>query len=109
MTEKTKLVPSAAVEKSLAPAASDIPVVPSPDIPALEFTPARGESERAFEAFRAYLELGPGRRYAAAGRKVGAALAPAAMTSPMPCATSSPPAAAPFAYAGFPDFNRSLL
>ena len=74
MTEKTNLVSSSAVEKSLSPAASHIPVVPSPDLPALDFTPARGESERAFEAFRAYLELGPGRRYAAAGRKVGAAL-----------------------------------
>ncbi|MEI8291277.1 MAG: hypothetical protein WCH99_17555 [Verrucomicrobiota bacterium] len=74
MTIKTNLVPSAAVEKSLSPAVSDNPVIPSPDIPPLEFTPARGESDRAFEAFRAYLELGPGRRYAAAGRKVGAAL-----------------------------------
>ena len=30
-----------------------------------------GESERAFEAFRVYLELGPQRRYAAVARKVG--------------------------------------
>ena len=74
MNETTNLVPASAMEKSLSPAPSDIPVVPSPVLPALEFTPARGESERAFEAFRAYLELGPGRRYAAAGRKVGAAL-----------------------------------
>ena len=74
MTEKINLVPSSAVEISLSPAASDIPAVPSPDLPALGFTPARGESDRAFEAFRAYLELGPGRRYAAAGRKVGAGL-----------------------------------
>ena len=34
----------------------------------------RGESARAFEAFRVYLELGPRRRYAAAARKVGASL-----------------------------------
>lgn len=38
------------------------------------FSPARGESDRAFEAFRAYLELGPRRRFVAAGRKVGASL-----------------------------------
>jgi hypothetical protein len=35
---------------------------------------AKGESDRAFEAFCAYLELGPRRRYAAAARKVGASL-----------------------------------
>ena len=35
-------------------------------------SPFRGESDRAFEAFRAYLELGPRRRYAAVSRKVGA-------------------------------------
>lgn len=74
MTDKSKLVPSSAVEKSLSPAASDIPVVPSPVLPALDFAPARGESDRAFEAFRAYLELGPRRRYAAAGRQVGVTL-----------------------------------
>lgn len=39
-----------------------------------DFSPAKGESDRAFEAFRAYLELGPRRRYAAVGRKVGASL-----------------------------------
>ena len=33
--------------------------------------PVEGESERAFEAFRAYFELGPRRRYATASRKVG--------------------------------------
>jgi len=38
------------------------------------FPQARGESDRAFEAFRAYLELGPRRRYLAVGRKVGASL-----------------------------------
>ena len=36
-----------------------------------EFSPVAGESDRAFEAFRAYFELGPRRRYAAAARKVG--------------------------------------
>ena len=35
---------------------------------------AKGESARAFEAFRAYLELGSQRRYAAVGRKFGASL-----------------------------------
>ena len=74
MTETTNLVPSSAVEKSLSPTASDNPVVPTLNLPALDFTPARGESDRAFEAFRAYLELGPRRRYAAAGRKVGVTL-----------------------------------
>ncbi len=38
------------------------------------FPQAKGESDRAFEAFRAYLELGPKRRYLAVGRKVGASL-----------------------------------
>ena len=33
-----------------------------------------GESDRAFEAFRVYLELGPRRRYATVGRSVGASL-----------------------------------
>ena len=35
------------------------------------FSPVEGESDRAFEAFRAYYELGPRRRYATAARKVG--------------------------------------
>ena len=35
------------------------------------FPQAQGESDRAFEAFRVYLELGPKRRYATVGRKVG--------------------------------------
>ena len=49
--------------------------VPSPASgPASAFTPARGESDRAFEAFRAYYELGPRRRFAAVGRKVGVTL-----------------------------------
>jgi hypothetical protein len=46
---------------------------PAPNLPPA-FSPARGESDRAFEAFRAYLELGPKRRFAAVGRKVGASL-----------------------------------
>jgi hypothetical protein len=36
--------------------------------------PVRGESDRAFEAFRAYWEFGPSRRFAAVGRKVGASV-----------------------------------
>ena len=35
---------------------------------------SKGESNRAFEAFGVYLELGPRRRYAAVARRVGAAL-----------------------------------
>ena len=35
------------------------------------FSPVAGESDRAFEAFCAYFELGPRRRFAAAARKVG--------------------------------------
>jgi hypothetical protein len=47
----------------------------SPTInPPLLLPQAKGESDRAFEAFRAYLELGPKRRYAAVGRKLVASL-----------------------------------
>jgi len=60
--------PSAAL-----PAAPSASSHPDAD-PARLFPQAAGESDRAFEAFRAYLELGPQRRYAAAGRKVGAGL-----------------------------------
>ena len=45
----------------------------TPDAP-LPFAPAPGESPRAFEAFCAYLELGPDRRYSAVARKVGVSL-----------------------------------
>ncbi len=41
---------------------------------ATAFTPARGESARACEAFRVYLELGPARRYYAVGQRVGVSL-----------------------------------
>ena len=40
----------------------------------LPFPQSPGESDRAFEAFRVYLELGPQRRHAAAARKVGTSL-----------------------------------
>jgi hypothetical protein len=43
----------------------------SPGAPA---APAPGESARAFEAYRVYLELGSRRRYAAVARQVGASL-----------------------------------
>lgn len=42
--------------------------------PGAPLAPARGESDRAWEAFRVYLELGPPRRYGAVSRKVGASL-----------------------------------
>jgi len=42
--------------------------------PPRSFTPVEGESDRAFEAFRTYLELGPRRRYAAVARKIGVSL-----------------------------------
>jgi hypothetical protein len=38
------------------------------------FSPASGESARAFAAFCAYLELGPRRRYATVARQVGVSL-----------------------------------
>ena len=41
----------------------------SPSPPA--FPQAKGESDRAFEAFRVYLELGPKRRYLPVARRVG--------------------------------------
>ena len=48
------------------------PSLPQP--PTLELQPLKNESDRAFEAFRAYWELGPSRRFAAVGRKVGASV-----------------------------------
>src|ERR1035437_1626653 len=71
MSEKTEAVPAlpAVSAQSLTPAAS-LP----PGDPPLAFSPLQGESDRAFEAFRAYLELGPRRRYLAVGRKVGVSL-----------------------------------
>ena len=42
--------------------------------PGAPLAPARGESDRAWEAFRVYLALGPQRRYGAVSRKVGASL-----------------------------------
>ena len=60
--------PSAADSQSSTP--NPQPAPPAPP----HFPQSTGESDRAFEAFRAYLELGPQRRYAAVGRKVGASL-----------------------------------
>src|SRR5881394_3325724 len=40
------------------------PAAPTP------LAPGQGESARAFEAYRVYLELGPRRRYAAVARQV---------------------------------------
>ena len=74
MTETSELLPSTAVETAPAPGITVLPVAPSPAVALLDFSPAVGESDRAFEAFRAYLELGPRRRYAAAGRKVSVTL-----------------------------------
>ena len=42
--------------------------------PSPHFPQGKGESDRAYEAFCVYLQLGPKRRYAAVGRKVGASL-----------------------------------
>ncbi len=46
--------------------------IPNPQPASPLFPQVKGESDRAFEAFRVYLELGPQRRYAAVGRTVGA-------------------------------------
>lgn len=60
---------------SLSPLSAPGAEVPPSDGSSSTLVPqAKGESDRAFEAFRAYLELGPKRRYAAVGRKVGASL-----------------------------------
>jgi len=50
------------------------PAPEAPQKPPPRFPQAEGESDRAFDAFRIYLELGPQRRYAAVSKKVGAAL-----------------------------------
>jgi hypothetical protein len=65
--------PSTADDAGVPPATPLSLQPPAPSLPP-SFSPARGESDRAFEAFRAYLELGPKRRFAAVGRKVGASL-----------------------------------
>jgi len=67
----------AAGEVVTPPAAAPAVLNPTPqsDGPTSTLFPqGKGESDRAFEAFRAYLELGPKRRYATVGRKVGASL-----------------------------------
>jgi len=67
-------------EASLAPTPDPIQdLIPHPSTlnsqPASPLFPqAQGESARAAEAFRVYLEFGPQRRYAAVGSKVGASL-----------------------------------
>src|SRR5512141_1048776 len=63
---------NAATNRAATPPAADSQ--PSTLNPQPLFPQSTGESDRAFEAFRAYLELGPQRRYAAVGRKVGASL-----------------------------------
>ena len=65
---------------SAAAAASVVPPTPvdaqlstlNPQPTSPLFAQAKGESDRAFEAFRVYLELGSKRRFAAVGGKVGA-------------------------------------
>lgn len=73
-TNPNPLMNTATTGQSAAPSSEP----PQPSSPGGEvsklFPQAKGESNRAFEAFCAYLELGPKRRYAAAGRKVGAGL-----------------------------------
>jgi hypothetical protein len=46
----------------------------APPDPAAQVPQAEGESDRAFEAFRAYLQLGPQRRLAPVARAVGSSL-----------------------------------
>jgi hypothetical protein len=50
--------------------AVDAAMPPPPPV----FAPVTGESERAFEAFRVYLELGPRRRFLVVARKIGVTL-----------------------------------
>ena len=50
------------------------PQPPPGSQPSTDPQPLKNESDRAFEAFRAYWELGPQRRFAAAARKVGVSL-----------------------------------
>lgn len=50
------------------------PIVSSPSSSCPPLTPLPGESTRAFEAYCAYLELGPGRRFSAVARKFGVSL-----------------------------------
>lgn len=66
-------VPPVPQNPELASRNSQLPHPNGPDGQPL-FTQARGESDRAAEAFRVYLELGPQRRYVVVGRKVGASL-----------------------------------
>jgi hypothetical protein len=61
-------------EVSVSPNSTLASPQPSTPDPPPGFPQAKGESDRAFEAFRAYLELGPRRRYAAVARKIGASL-----------------------------------
>ena len=67
--------PPASAEPLPPPAASPAAPIPKPaGVPSTLFPQAKGESDRAFEAFCAYLELGPKRRYTAVGKIVGASL-----------------------------------
>ena len=53
------------------PEPGSYPGSPAAPVP---LAPAPGESDRAFEAYRVYLELGPRRRYSAVVREVGSSL-----------------------------------
>jgi len=66
-TGASTAAPTPALEPCPAPTSQ--PATHSPPL-----TPAPGESDRAFAAFCAYLELGPRRRYATVARQVGASL-----------------------------------
>jgi hypothetical protein len=75
-TQSFPLDPTAPPQATAA-SAPDVPAPPStlkPPPSTAPSTPAPGESPRAFEAFCAYLELGPRRRYAAVARKLGVGL-----------------------------------
>jgi len=76
-TPATAAVPSIPDSKIEVPGTEcDVRPATQPPVPNSQLASPRGEgeSDRACEAFRVYLELGPKRRYAAVGRKVGASL-----------------------------------
>jgi hypothetical protein len=70
--ETPNLEPSIASSEPGIPNLELRPSAPQPST--LNLQPLRNESDRAFEAFRVYWELGPRRRYVAVSRKLGTSL-----------------------------------